>query len=225
MSLLIADRLCRVVSPTLAITDISLHLEPGEILALIGPSGVGKSAILDMIGGQTHPDRGRIRLGSDDIGRANSRTISRLGVGRTFQQPATFASMTVRENVQIAMLSARDQLARWWRPTRGYHRSRADLLLHRVGLLDHADRVATALPPGHLRRLDLALALAHRPRLLLLDEPTAGLPPADALHLKSVIHDLAVSDGCAILWAETDIDAVLDIADRILTLGLPLQAE
>lgn len=223
MSLLIADRLCRVVSPTLAITDISLHLEPGEILALIGPSGTGKSAILDMIGGQTHPDRGRLRLGSDDIGRADPRTISRLGVGRTFQQPATFGSMTVRENVQVAMLSARDQLARWWHPARRYHRSRADLLLHRVGLLDHADRAATALLPGHLRRLDLALALAHRPRLLLLDEPAASLPPADALQLKSVIHDLAIRDGCAILWAETDINAVLGIADRILTLGLPLQ--
>lgn len=230
MSLLIADRLCRVVSPTLAITEISLHLEPGEILALIGPSGAGKSAILDMIGGQTHPDRGHLRLGGDDIGRSDPRAISRLGVGRTFQQPATFGSMTVRENVQIAMLSARDQLARWWRPARRYHRSRADLLLQRVGLLDHADRAAAALAPGCLRRLDLALALAHRPRLLLLDEPTADLPPADALLLKSVIHDLAIRDGCAILWAETDIDAVLGVADRILTLGphaapasLPLQ--
>lgn len=221
MTLLIADRLCK----SSEITEISLHLDPGEILALIGAPGAGKSLILDMIGGQIRPDRGRIRLGGpgahDDITRASPRTISRLGVGRTFQRPAVFASMTVRENVQTAILSASDQLIRWWRPARRYHRSRADLLLHRVGLLDHADRAPAALTPSHLRRLDLALALAHRPRLLLLDEPTVDLPEPDARALKTLIRDAATSDGTAILWAESDIHAVLGTADRILTLANP----
>ena len=219
MTLLVADRLCRTVSPALTITDISLHLDSGEILALVGPPGAGKSAILDMIGGQTHPDRGRIRLGADEIGGTDPRARFRLGVGRTFQRPAVFTSMTVRENVQTAFLSARDQLARWWRPAVRHHRSRADMLLQRVGLLDDAERAAIALTPAQLRRLDLALALVHRPRLLLLDEPTAGLPVAEALSLRTLIRDLATRDGTAILWTEADIDAVFGVADRILTIG------
>ena len=219
MTLLVADRLCKTVSPALAVTDVSLHLDAGEILALVGPPGTGKSTILAMIGGQTRPDRGRIRLGADEIGSDDQRARFRLGVGRTFQRPAVFASMTVRENVQTAFLSARDELARWWRPASRLHRSRADLLLQRVGLLDHAGRAATALTPVLLRRLDLALALVHRPRLLLLDEPTAGLPAADALSLRSLIRDLATRDGTAILWAEADIDDVFGTADRILTIG------
>lgn len=225
MTLLVADRLCRT-DPVRSVTDISFRLAPGEILALIGPPGAGKSTILDMIGGQIRPDRGRIRLGDDDITRAGPRAICRLGVGRTFQNPATFDSMTVRENVQTAILSARDQLARWWRPARNYHRSRADLLLQRVGLLDHADRAAAALGQTHRHALDLALALAHRPRLLLLDEPTAGLAAPDGLSVRSLLRDLADRDGIAILWADCDIDAVLGVADRILALApAPASAE
>lgn len=227
MSLLIADRLYKM-RETVSIDDISLHLDPGEILALIGGPGSGKSTILDMIGGQLRPDRGRIRLGGpsadDDITRASPRTISRLGVGRSFQRPAVFGSMTVRENVQTTILSACDQLTRWWRPARRFHRSRADLLLHRVGLLDHADRAPADLTPALIRRLDLALALAHRPRLLLLDEPTADLTEPDALVLKTLIRDLATNDGIAILWAESDIHIVLGTADRILTIASPALA-
>ena len=218
MTLLLVDRLRKSFGTILAVDELSFQLAPGEMLALIGPPGAGKTTVLDMIGGQLRPDGGRIRLGDDDITRAGSRAISRLGVGRSFQRTATFPSMTVRENVQTAILAARDAISRWWHPARRDHRSRADLLLQRVGLLDHAERGAGLLDPGELRRLDLALALAHRPRLLLLDEPTAGMAPGEGTTLMGLIRSLAENDGVAVLVTEPDADAVFAGADRVLVM-------
>jgi len=216
VTLLAVDHLSKSFGPVLASNDISLHLAAGEVLGVIGPEGAGKTTLLDLIGGQLRPDRGRVRLGDDDITRAGPRAISRLGVGRTFQQTAIFSSMTVRENVQIATLSARDETYRVGRAARHRHISRANLLLHRLGLLDQADRNATALDPSDRRRLDLALALAHRPRLLLLDEPFAGMTPNARAAVSDFLRELASVEGVAILLASDDPSAVDFLANRRL---------
>ena len=219
VTLLRADRLRKAFGGVQAVGGVSFALEPGEMLALIGPNGAGKSTCFNMMGGQLRPDAGRVLLGGEDITGANPRAICRLGVGRTFQITATFASMTVRENVQTALLSAKRQIAAFWRPARTRHISRADILLQRVGLIAQADRGAAVLAYGDLKRLDLAMALANRPRLLLMDEPTAGMAPGERGDLMALVRDLATREGIGVLFTEHDMDVVFGIADRILVLN------
>ena len=216
--MLTVDGLSRSFGRVKAVHDVTFQLAAGEIVALAGPSGAGKTTLLDLIGGQRRAHRGRLRLGDDDVTRAGPGAIARLGVGRMFQNSAGFGSMTVRENLQTAIVAARGELAGWWRPIRRRHRSRADHLLDRVGLLDHAERWAGCLTPAEHRRLDLALAMAHRPRLLLLDAPTADLQPAEADALMSLVFALARGDETAILYSEHDSDPVVRYTERVLVM-------
>ncbi|HYZ64176.1 MAG TPA: ABC transporter ATP-binding protein [Acetobacteraceae bacterium] len=218
MTLLAVEGLRKAFGGVQAVGGVSFALEPGEMLALIGPNGAGKSTCFNMVGGQLRPDAGRVRLDTRDITGLPPRAICRLGVGRTFQITATFASMTVRENVQTALLAARREVARVWRPARLQHRAEADALLERVGLRNQAERGAAVLAYGDLKRLELAIALANRPRLLLMDEPTAGMAPGERAGLMALIRRLATADGIGVLFTEHDMDVVFGVADRILVL-------
>src|SRR5690606_13809996 len=161
----------------IAVDDVGFEVAAGEIVALIGPNGAGKSTCFNMLMGQLVPDAGAIRiLGRETVGMA-PRRIWRLGVGRTFQVTATFGSMTVRENVQVALLSHHRGLRDFWRVARERFVEQADALLATVGMGDHAERPCSILAYGDLKRLELAVALANEPRLLLMDEPTAGMGP------------------------------------------------
>jgi branched-chain amino acid transport system ATP-binding protein len=201
-----------------AVADLSLTVAPGEMLAMIGPNGAGKSTSFNMLSGQLRPDAGRVILDERDItGLAPSR-IWRLGVGRSFQITATFASMTVRENVQTALLSHRRQVWRFWRPASSRCVPQADALLAQTGMTAQADRAAGILAYGDLKRLELAMALANAPRLLLMDEPTAGMAPAERVALMRLVRGLATDSGIAVLFTEHDMDVVFGIADRILVL-------
>ncbi|MEZ5654199.1 MAG: ABC transporter ATP-binding protein [Burkholderiaceae bacterium] len=201
-----------------AVAGVDFHVMPGEMVALIGPNGAGKSTCFNMLNGQLRPDGGRIRLAGQDITGLAPRRVWRLGVGRTFQITATFGSMTVRENVQMALLSHRRQLRRLWRPARAHHRQAAAALLARVGLADQSDRAAAVLAYGDLKRLELAIALAHAPRLLLMDEPTAGMGPAERVELMALTESIARASGMAVLFTEHDMDVVFGHADRVLVL-------
>jgi len=202
-----------------AVAGVSFTLAPGEMLALIGPNGAGKSTCFNMLNGQIPADAGRIRLNGADITGLPPRRIARLGVGRTFQITATFVSMTVRENVQTALAAHHRDSWHPWRDAGRQHVVEADALLGQIGLADQGDRAAGLLAYGDLKRLELAMALANRPRLLLMDEPTAGMAQAERDTLMRLVRDLTVSHGIAVLFTEHDMDVVFTVADRILVLN------
>ena len=201
-----------------AVAGVSLTVQPGEILALIGPNGAGKSTCFGLINGQTRPDSGSVRFRDTDITGWPSHRIARLGVGRGFQVAATFGSMTVAENVQMALI-ARDP--GFWRHSAAAHPMQRDAaigLLAQVGLADRADHGAATLAYGDVKRLELAVALANDPRLLLLDEPTAGMAPGDRTALMALVRQLARQRGCAALFTDHDMDVVFATADRIIVM-------
>ncbi len=202
-----------------AVSNVSFMVAAGEMLALIGPNGAGKSTTFNMVGGQLRPGAGTVRLGGRAITGLRPRAIWRLGVGRTFQVTATFASMTVRENVQMALLSAAGGILNPWRSATALHVPEADGLLAQVGLQNQAARGAGVLAYGDLKRLELAVALAGQPRLLLMDEPTAGMAPAERTGLMALTRRLATARGLAVLFTEHDMDVVFGTADRILVLN------
>ncbi len=201
-----------------AVAEVTFAVASGEMLALIGPNGAGKSTCFNILSGQLRPDRGEVLLGGETITGLPPRAIWRRGVGRTFQITATFASMTVRENVQMALLSHHRRLWRFLRPARSHFADEADALLAPVGMEDQAERCAGELAYGDLKRLELALALAHAPRLLLMDEPTAGMAPSERGGLMALTRRLAAERDIAVLFTEHDMDVVFGVADRILVL-------
>jgi branched-chain amino acid transport system ATP-binding protein len=201
-----------------AVAGVSFAVAAGEMLALIGPNGAGKSTCFNMLNGQLRPDSGRVRLKGQDITGLPPRRVWRLGVGRTFQVTATFGSMTVRENVQLALLSHHRRLGGLWRPVAGQERGAADALLARLGMADQADRACGILAYGDLKRVELAVALANDPALLLMDEPTAGMAPAERGALMALAAAVARERGIAVLFTEHDMDVVFAQADRILVL-------
>lgn len=202
-----------------AVQDVRFDVAAGELLALIGPNGAGKSTCFNMLNGQLKPDSGEVKLhGQSLIGMA-PRDIWRLGVGRTFQITATFNSMTVRENVQMALLSFNKRLMSLWRPANGLYRDEAMALLDRVGMTDQAERPCGILAYGDLKRVELAVALANQPTLLLMDEPTAGMAPNERLALMDLTARVARKDGIAVLFTEHDMDVVFAQADRIIVLN------
>ncbi len=219
MSVLAVAGLQKSFGGVQAVRDVSFAVAAGEMLALIGPNGAGKSTCFNMVGGQLRPDAGRVRLRQRDIAGLSPRAICRLGVGRTFQITATFASMTVRENVQMALLSHHRRVWRAWSAARGCYVDAAQALLARVGLREQADRAAGLLAYGDLKRLELAVALANEPKLLLMDEPTAGMAPAERTALMRLVRDLATQGPLAVLFTEHDMDVVFTAADRILVLA------
>jgi branched-chain amino acid transport system ATP-binding protein len=202
-----------------AVRGVSFELAAGEILALIGPNGAGKSTCFDMLNGQSTPDTGRIRLLGEDTTGKPPRAIWRLGVGRTFQITATFPTMTVRENVQVALVSHGGQLFKFWTATRNFARDQAGGLLELVGMSGYADRPCGELAYGDLKRLELAIALANEPKLLLMDEPTAGMAPRERVELMRLTARIAREKSIGVLFTEHDMDVVFEHADRILVLN------
>ena len=201
-----------------AVRGVSFALRAGEILALIGPNGAGKSTCFDMLNGQITPDSGRINLLGQDTAGKRPRAIWRMGVGRTFQITATFGSMTARENVQVALLSYQRRLSSPFGAFSALEARAADTLLERVGMRELAAAPCAELAYGDLKRVELAIALANRPRLLLMDEPTAGMAPDERGALMSLAAALARSEGIAVLFTEHDMDVVFGYADRVIVL-------
>ena len=202
-----------------AVCGVSFQLAAGEILALIGPNGAGKSTCFDMLNGQRKPDRGRVQLLGEDITARPPREVWRLGVGRTFQITATFPTMTVRENVQVALVSHAGATYNMWRSTPGFARAEAERLLELVGVGGYAERPCGELAYGDLKRLELAVALANQPRLLLMDEPTAGMAPRERIELMRLTARIAREQSIGVLFTEHDMDVVLEYVDRILLLN------
>jgi branched-chain amino acid transport system ATP-binding protein len=203
-----------------AVRDVSFGVDAGEMVALIGPNGAGKTTCFNLLNGQLQPDSGDIRLGDTSLLGLPPHRIWRLGVGRTFQVTATFASMSVRENVQATLLSHQRRNYSMWTRATAYHVEDADALLDRVGMLGQAARPCAELAYGDLKRVELAVALANRPRLLLMDEPTAGMAPEERGALMQRAAALAREDGLAVLFTEHDMSVVFGFATRVIVLHL-----
>jgi len=218
MSLLGVQALTKAFGGVVAARNVTFALEAGSLLAMIGPNGAGKSTIFNMLGGQLKPDSGRVMLAGQDITGLAPRRVWRLGVGRTFQVAQTFASMTVAENVQMALISHHDRTRAWWPAAADLYRGEALSLLERVGMGGEADRPSSELAYGDVKRVELAIALAGAPKLLLMDEPTAGMAPKERAQLMQLVRDIARNSGLSVLFTEHDMDAVFGHADRIVVL-------
>jgi branched-chain amino acid transport system ATP-binding protein len=219
MSVLAVEALLKSFGGVVAVDNVSFALEQGEFLALIGPNGAGKSTCFNLINGQLAPDAGDIRLQGENIAGLPPREIWRLGVGRTFQVAATFGSMTVIENVQMSLISHFGEVYGLWRPAASQHRTRALELLDQVGMGDAADRPSRELAYGDIKRVELAIALANEPSLLLMDEPTAGMAPRERNDLIALVKRLVVERGISVLFTEHSMDVVFAFADRIIVLA------
>jgi branched-chain amino acid transport system ATP-binding protein len=202
-----------------ALDDVSFELRAGEFLALIGPNGAGKSTCFNMVNGQLKADAGEVRLGGEPILGLTPRQIWRKGVGRTFQIATIFGSLTVRENVQMALLSHGGGVFRFWRPAASRHQEEATRLLAEVGMQRETERAARELSYGDVKRVELAVALANRPRLLLMDEPTAGMAPGERNELIGLVKRLVGERGISVLFTEHSMDVVFAHADRIIVLA------
>ncbi len=221
-SLLEVENVSKSFGGVAANVDISFDVAPGEILGLIGPNGAGKTSLFNSISGEVSPDRGEIRLDGRRISGTGPLACARAGIARTFQVVRSFDSMTVRENVMVGAFSrtnrAREAMAE------------ADRVLGVAGLTARADRSAHSLTPPEKRRLEIARALATRPRILLLDEMLTGLTPTEAQSGVQLIRDVR-DQGVTVIMVEHVMEILLPLIDRavvlnlgrVLTQGLPKQ--
>ncbi len=219
MTLLRVENLTKSFGGVQAVAGISFELAAGELLALIGPNGAGKSTCFNLLNGQLRPEAGRVALADRDITGMRPREIWRLGLGRTFQVTATYGSMTVQENVQLVLLSRARRLSRMWRPAAALFRAEALAWLERVGMADQAQRPCSLLAYGDLKRVELAIALAAEPRLLLMDEPTAGMAPKERNELMALTAELTRESGLGVLFTEHSMDVVFTYAQRVLVMA------
>ena len=219
MSLLQVRNLAKSFGGVRAVDAVSFDLPAGQLLALLGPNGAGKSTCFNMVNGQIKPDAGSILFEGREIAGLRPREIWRMGVGRTFQIAATFHSMTVIENVQLALISHQQKLFGLWRPARDHQREQALELLAQVGMAEQAERACSVLSYGDVKRVELAMALANKPRLLLMDEPTAGMATKERHALLALTKKLVVEQQLAVLFTEHSMDVVFAFADRLIVLA------
>ncbi len=219
-TLLATERLTRRFGGVIALNGVSLDVEAGERHAVIGPNGAGKTTLFNVISGELLPSSGHVRLGGRPITGLAPHKIATQGLARTFQRNNLLANLSALENVRLAAQAHTTATRRWLTPTARLRdiREAAVVLLGRVGLEERAGLPARALSYGEQRQLELAIALAGRPRVLLLDEPTSGMSPAETVAMTSLLSRLGREQTLVII--EHDMDVVFAIADRITVLHL-----
>jgi len=203
-----------------ALAGVSLEVAEGSFHALVGPNGAGKTTLFNVITGRFPPDRGSVVFQGRPITGWPTHRVARLGLAISFQRAQPFASMRVREAVALARLGYAGATFRLLRPLGAFPEAleAAREALAKVGLEDQADRRVSELPLGDLKRLDVAMALVAKPKLLLLDEPLAGLSRAERRRMVGFIRELLRQEGVTLLFTEHDTEAVLELADRITVL-------
>ena len=202
-----------------AVNNLSFDLREGQLLAMIGPNGAGKSTCFNLINGQLRPDYGKVVIMGKIINGYKPRQVWKLGVGRTFQITSTFASMTVLENIKMAVLSHHRQTKSVFGKVRRLHTDKSMALLKLVGIEDQHDRACGVLAYGDLKRVELAVALANQPKLLLMDEPTAGMGSAERQSLMELTSGIVRKRSIGVLFTEHDMEVVFTHADRIIVLN------
>jgi urea transport system ATP-binding protein len=174
-----------------ALNELSMVLEPGEMRAVIGPNGAGKTTMMDVITGKTRPDQGRVVFGADiDLKKLDEPAIARLGIGRKFQRPTVFETLTVRDNLLLALAGdRRPRFALWARETAD-ERARLDALLATIRLGQEKNRRAAELSHGQKQWLEIGMLLAQDPKLLLIDEPAAGMTDAETAETAELLREI-----------------------------------
>jgi branched-chain amino acid transport system ATP-binding protein len=201
-----------------AVSDVSLSVETGQIAAVIGPNGAGKSTLFNLITGHLQPDSGTVRLDSRDITGAAPHTICRMGIGRSFQRTNIFTKLTVFENVQAAYLVHRGRGRDFWSRAETFYRGETEALLASIGLAGREKTIAGTLSYGNQKQLELGLALASDPALLLLDEPTAGMSATETHETIRLIEKIAGERALTLLFTEHDMEVVFQISQKIAVL-------
>jgi branched-chain amino acid transport system ATP-binding protein len=216
-----------------AVRDVSLSVEQGRTACVIGPNGAGKSTLFNLITGHLQPTRGQVFLGDRDITGRAPHTICRLGIGRSFQRTNIFPRLSVFDNVQVAVLSHLKRTLNMATPAFTLARDETMALLEAVGLAGEARSTSGTLSYGLQKQLELGIALASEPQVLLLDEPTAGMSPQETADTIALIGRIVRERGLTLLFTEHDMDVVFSIAERIFVLhqgavlaqGTPLEVQ
>ncbi|MBI4638213.1 MAG: ABC transporter ATP-binding protein [Candidatus Rokubacteria bacterium] len=201
-----------------AVAGVSLGVARGQIAAIIGPNGAGKTTFFNLITGHIRPDGGQVLLEGRDITGVPPHDICRLGIARSFQRTNIFPRLTVFQNVQAALISHRGRGLNLLARVDRLYREETDALLQSIGLLGKAGEVSGFLSHGNQKQLELGLALASEPDLLLLDEPTAGMSAAETRETIALIHRITAERGLTLLFTEHDMEVVFSIAQTITVL-------
>ncbi len=224
MSLLEVRDLHKAFGGLRAVDGVDLTVEPGEKRAVIGPNGAGKTTLFNLVTGHHRPDRGRVRFAGEDITGRSPDRVARAGIGRAFQITSIFPGLSVHENVQLGFIARLRESTRIVGRAAGRHAEAVDAILDDVGLLPVRDERAGNLSHGDQRALELAISVALEPRLLLLDEPTAGMAPEETQRTMRLVRRIAEERQLSVLFCEHDMDVVFGTADRVLVMhqGAPL---
>jgi ABC-type branched-subunit amino acid transport system ATPase component len=219
MSVLIEiEGLSKTFSGFKALSDVGFAIPEGKITAVIGPNGAGKSTLFNLITGKLVPTSGAIRLRGRDITTLPPEARVRSGFGRTFQRTSVFGEMSVRENLRTALLCQGSHVWSFWRAATAFFESDVQALASRFELSDALDLQAKTMSHGDQKQLELAMAVAQTPKVLLLDEPLAGMSPVETRTAVAAIVDEVRQRGITLLFTEHDIDVVFEIADVIVVL-------
>jgi branched-chain amino acid transport system ATP-binding protein len=201
-----------------AVGGVSLTVDTGQIAAVIGPNGAGKSTLFNLITGHIRADSGQVLLDGYDITGAAPHRICRMGIGRSFQRANIFPRLTVFENVQAAFLAHRGRGPNFWSHSDSFYREETATLLASIGLGGQEQAVAATLSYGNQKQLELGIALASDPTLLLLDEPTAGMSASETHETMRLLERIAEARGLTLLFTEHDMAVVFAIAEKIAVL-------
>ena len=216
-SVLYLDGVCVSFDGYKALRGLSLTLEPGEMRAIIGPNGAGKTTMMDIITGKTRPDEGDVYFnGVHDLTRLDEPSIAELGIGRKFQKPTVFESHTVEDNILLALKAPRGAFATLFGKAPRDEVERIDRILETTRLKDHRDRLAADLSHGQKQWLEIGMLLAQDPKLLLVDEPVAGMTDAETAQTAELLREIAKDHSVVVV--EHDMTFVRDLGVKVTVL-------
>jgi branched-chain amino acid transport system ATP-binding protein len=216
--LLRVEKVTKSFDGFVAVHDVDLTVEKGQMACIIGPNGAGKSTLFNLITGHLVPTHGRVFFHDHEITGLPPHKICQLGMGRSFQRTNIFPRLSVFDNVQVAVLSHHKKTLNLFTPAKKLAQRETYALLEQVGLVDEAQSISGTLAYGFQKQLELGIALASEPELLLLDEPTAGMSPQETASTIALIGKIARERGLTLLFTEHDMDVVFSIAEKITVL-------
>jgi branched-chain amino acid transport system ATP-binding protein len=216
--LLRVEKVTKSFDGFVAVRDVDLTVDKGQMACIIGPNGAGKSTLFNLITGHLQPTHGRIFFHDRDITGLPPHKICQLGMGRSFQRTNIFPRLSVFDNVQVAVLSHHKKTLHFFTACKKLLQPETYALLEQVGLADEARSISGMLSYGFQKQLELGIALASQPEILLLDEPTAGMSPQETASTIALIEKIARERGLTLLFTEHDMDVVFSIAEKITVL-------